>query len=331
MKKLSKFIGIIAIAIALLIPTSVSKAYSGELDPDHLIWTPSMILNGEGTVTISNSVGDNYELYYEVLDLPVETGNRMTEIEDRLTEIDTEISEKSQEYRNKQQEGATEEELAQLEAQLNALSGEGNGLYDEYKGLIPDYVDTSWIKSVDNKFVIDLSNFSGERNFMVWFKLITGDGETVYSAVRSKQEGTKQEETAVKSVTLDKTVLTLSIGDTENLTATVLPETATDKSVKWTSDNEEIATVEEGKVTAKAEGTATITVETTDGAYKATCTVTVTKKEEANKEESNKEDENKKPTVLPQAGSSYFAITVAGIFVIAAIIKIRKYKNLKIK
>ena len=80
---------------------------------------------------------------------------------------------------------------------------------------------------------------------------------------------------AVTGVTLDQTTLTLTVPETATLIATVSPETATDKSVTWASDNEAVATVEEGVVTAVAEGSATITVTTVDGNFTATCVVTV--------------------------------------------------------
>ena len=83
---------------------------------------------------------------------------------------------------------------------------------------------------------------------------------------------------AVESITLDKTSLDLKTGDNTTLTATVNPESATNKDVTWTSDKPEIAAVEGGTVTAKAEGTATITVTTVDGGKTATCKVTVTPK-----------------------------------------------------
>ena len=82
----------------------------------------------------------------------------------------------------------------------------------------------------------------------------------------------------VESVTLDKNSLDLKTGDNTTLTATVNPESATNKDVTWTSDKPEIAAVEGGTVTAKAEGTATITVTTIDGGKTATCKVTVTPK-----------------------------------------------------
>ena len=80
----------------------------------------------------------------------------------------------------------------------------------------------------------------------------------------------------VSGVSLDKTSLTLPVGDTQTLTATVSPSNASDKSVAWSSGNTSVATVSStGVVTAKAAGTTTITVTTKDGGKTATCNVTV--------------------------------------------------------
>ena len=79
-------------------------------------------------------------------------------------------------------------------------------------------------------------------------------------------------------IELDETALTMDIGDTETLTATVTPDDATDTTVTWSSSNPAVATVDNGVVTAVSEGTATITVTTVDGGFSATCTVTVTAK-----------------------------------------------------
>ena len=82
---------------------------------------------------------------------------------------------------------------------------------------------------------------------------------------------------SVTGVTLDKTTLTITVGDADvKLTATVAPDNATDKTVSWSSDNAEFATVDnQGNVHAVAPGTANITVTTTDGGKTATCAVTV--------------------------------------------------------
>ena len=83
----------------------------------------------------------------------------------------------------------------------------------------------------------------------------------------------------VLGVTLDKQTMSLTVGSTGTLTATITPTDAANQSLTWTSDKEAVATVDEnGKVTAVAEGTAKITVKTVDGEKTAVCTVTVTAK-----------------------------------------------------
>ncbi len=80
----------------------------------------------------------------------------------------------------------------------------------------------------------------------------------------------------VSSVTISKTILGLNPGGSEQLTATVLPENATDKSVRWASTNPSIANVDQtGRVTANSVGTTTVTVTTTDGGKVAACEVSV--------------------------------------------------------
>lgn len=84
----------------------------------------------------------------------------------------------------------------------------------------------------------------------------------------------------VTGVTLDKTTLELTEGQEEQLTATVAPETATTRTVKWTSNSEQVTVDENGKVkalyyTAGSTGKATITVTTDDGGHTAVCEVTV--------------------------------------------------------
>lgn len=82
--------------------------------------------------------------------------------------------------------------------------------------------------------------------------------------------------TEVTSVMLNKSALSLEVGKTGKLSATVLPATATDKSVTWSSNNEAVATViANGTVTAHKAGTAVITARTANG-KSASCTVTVT-------------------------------------------------------
>ena len=83
-------------------------------------------------------------------------------------------------------------------------------------------------------------------------------------------------EIKVTGVKLNKSETSLLVGGNETLTATVLPEDATNQNVTWKSDKPEIATVDaNGKVTGVKAGEATITVTTEDGSKTATCKVTV--------------------------------------------------------
>ena len=79
----------------------------------------------------------------------------------------------------------------------------------------------------------------------------------------------------VSGVSLNKASLTLYVGETESLAATVAPEDASDKTVAWSSDNSAVASVSNGKVTANKPGTAVIKVVTNDLSKEAACTVTV--------------------------------------------------------
>ena len=80
----------------------------------------------------------------------------------------------------------------------------------------------------------------------------------------------------VTEVTLDKTELTLTEGETETLTATVRPDNADNRKVTWSSDKTDVATVDgDGRVTAVKAGVATVTVTTEDGGKTASCKVTV--------------------------------------------------------
>ena len=84
---------------------------------------------------------------------------------------------------------------------------------------------------------------------------------------------------SVESVSLDVQQLELNIGETYTLQATVLPENATNKGIKWSSDDSEIATVDEsGLVTAVSLGETVITVITDDGSKTASCMLTVSQK-----------------------------------------------------
>ena len=112
------------------------------------------------------------------------------------------------------------------------------------------------------------------------------DEDCTYKFIATDKAGNVTEKTvnlyyndkvvSVTGVSLNESSITLDVGGSKTLAATVTPDNATNKKVRWTSDNETVATVsEDGVVTAVAGGTAVITATTHDGLFTATCTVTV--------------------------------------------------------
>ena len=145
--------------------------------------------------------------------------------------------------------------------------------YHEVTGLLPQNLadeQTITVGDTDYKF-----------SALSWCNRVLNNADatekniTMAKAIMAYYEAAKNYTTVdVSSVTLDQSTLTLTAGgDTATLSATVLPDNATDKTVTWSSNNEAVATVVNGVVTPVAAGTATITA--TAGGKSATCEVTV--------------------------------------------------------
>ncbi len=142
---------------------------------------------------------------------------------------------------------------------------------------------------------------------------------------------------SVTSISLNQSSLLLHVNDTENLIATVSPNNATDKTLIWSSSNPNIATVENGKVTARNVGTAIITVSNQDNTVKTTCEVSVSEKTDTFNETIHNtnaisNDNTTSTEQLPEAGS--YSVILVIVCVILAIIaffvynQYVKFKNL---
>lgn len=106
--------------------------------------------------------------------------------------------------------------------------------------------------------------------------LATAIQNAVWEVVSTYQYSGVSTGVAVTGVSASPTSLSLSPGQSGQITATVSPANATNKSVNWSSSNTSVATVNStGQVSALAVGTATITATTSDGNRTATTTVTV--------------------------------------------------------
>ena len=110
---------------------------------------------------------------------------------------------------------------------------------------------------------------------------VTTEGTTEVTTENSTEVVTPPEKVTVESVSLNKLATSIQVGESEQLAVTVLPVDAANKEVTWKSNHADIASVDStGVVTAKAAGTAEITVTTVDGGFSATCTVIVKEKTE---------------------------------------------------
>ena len=123
-----------------------------------------------------------------------------------------------------------------------------------------------------NRYIHDLSHNTKYR-FRAYVEL---DGQDLYGDFKSFTTGN----VPVESVSLNNTDYTFNnIGDSLNLIVTISPENATDKSVIWSTNNESVATIDEnGIVKAVGNGTAYITVITTDQRKTAECSIIVSQK-----------------------------------------------------
>ncbi|MGD8188800.1 DUF5057 domain-containing protein [Brevibacillus ginsengisoli] len=113
--------------------------------------------------------------------------------------------------------------------------------------------------------------------------LVTGlkPGKVIITATSADGKKTGQATITVKQpvtgVSIDPSTITLVVGDDpKHLTAVIQPADATNQDVSWSSSNDQVVTVDQnGNVTGVKAGTATITVSTDDGNFKATCSVKV--------------------------------------------------------
>lgn len=142
--------------------------------------------------------------------------------------------------------------------------------------------EVTWSSSNEDVVLVSNGNTPGGNGIIYPAGTVIAknlEGEATVTARAGDKEAschvTVQNNTvAVTGITLNKEQLSLTMGYTEQLIATVLPDNATDKTVTWSSTNDRIASVTNGLVVAQGEGQAVITASA--GGFSASCTVTVT-------------------------------------------------------
>lgn len=126
-----------------------------------------------------------------------------------------------------------------------------------------------------DKGKVTITNLESNTTYPKGTYQVSFENETGESAKVDVPEF-KTKSVGVVSVSLDKNTLELETEQTDTLTVSVSPNEADNKNVSFTSDNEDVVTVDDsGSVLAISPGTATITVTSEDGNKQATCEVTV--------------------------------------------------------
>lgn len=166
---------------------------------------------------------------------------------------------------------------------LSLAEGETSMLSATISPSNADNQKVSWKSSDSDVATVNNGTVTAVKEGKATITVTTDDGGKTATC----QVEVKSKTVAVESVALDKTTAELSEGEELTLTATVKPDNASNKNVEWSSSDEKVATVKDGKVTAVKAGTAKITVKTVDGSKTAECVITVASMEKVEFEDAS--------------------------------------------
>ena len=169
--------------------------------------------------------------------------------------------------------------VIQDEAKVTAIStGQGLAVFGNGKLTVKDSATLTARSKCRDYAIYTYGDFIYPGHSITASRSFEGnDPETTYDLEKlTTYKYVKVEPITVTGVELNKDSLSIKVGQSETLTATLQPSGAV-QDVTWTSSDDKIVTVTNGTVTAVGVGTATITVTTADGSHTASCTVTVTR------------------------------------------------------
>lgn len=169
--------------------------------------------------------------------------------------------------------------VIQDEAKVTAIStGQGLAVFGNGKLTVKDSATLTARSKCRDYAIYTYGDFIYPGHSITASRSFEGnDPETTYDPEKlTTYKYVKVEPITVTGVELNKDSLSIKVGQSETLTATLQPSGAV-QDVTWTSSDDKIVTVTNGTVTAVGVGTATITVTTADGSHTASCTVTVTR------------------------------------------------------
>lgn len=185
---------------------------------------PGLLVNGEGTITISDSITEGYTLYYQFVHMTneaynqhnqtIETGNAeydefVKKAKKEIEELDADLEILKADAEAKQEEDPDSEEakeaikayndaLEKRNERVKELSEEEKAFIDEYEqkldDLTPKYVESDWKETANGDVKLDIQEFSGERAYVLWARVVTTSGKTYHSYGIYTVEGTKEED-----------------------------------------------------------------------------------------------------------------------------------------
>lgn len=160
------------------------------------------------------------------------------------------------------------------------------------------------------------------------FVSVNIDGTSIVKSWEINVVEKEEEIIPLESIKLSKNKLNLNKSEEAQLEVTFKPEDATNKNVKWSSSDERVATVIDGKVVAIGKGEAVIAVISEEGEFTDTCKVTVKEKEIEKPEKPEKPSKPNKPN-LPQTGAMIGStfVLVAGLATVGAGLFIKRRKR----
>lgn len=158
----------------------------------------------------------------------------------------------------------------------NFVSWQLDGKDFDFKTKITSNIElvAKWEKIKNDTTISNKTNTTTNKKTNTTTNKKTND--TTNNTTSNTNKNTTPSTVSVTGISISKTSLNLGVGQNFTLTTEVNPSNATNKSISWSSSNDSIATVNSnGVVTAKAAGTAVITVKTEDGSKSATCTIKI--------------------------------------------------------
>lgn len=201
MKKMKKILLVILCLMILPLQVRALESYK-ELDPDNNIHFPIKVWNNNDNKFYIYKY-ENYNLYYQYQLINKETASKIETIRKEGESLSKDEINNKKNTCNTLKEKYNADKTEENRAAYNTCITEQKALVDEYNNrlaeineemfaLYPDYEDSKWIQTKDNKFNGTIEGLTEDTMAVLWAKLVDNDSnETIYDAVTVTLQGDK--------------------------------------------------------------------------------------------------------------------------------------------